>query len=60
MVGLLNAGVVANCQTTQFLMLHGLNSIDVTDKVQTPNKVQTVGDKVQHTVSEYLQGAPCR
>lgn len=27
-VGLLNEGVVANCQTTQFLMLHGPTSID--------------------------------
>ena len=32
---------------------------DVTDKVQTPNKVQTVADKVQ-IVSAHLQGAPCR
>ena len=35
------------------------NIVDVTDKVQTPHKVQTVGDKV-HTVSDHLQGAPCR
>ena len=31
----------------------------VTDKVQTPNKVQTVADKV-HLVSTRLQDAPCQ
>jgi hypothetical protein len=31
---------------------------DVTDKVQTPDKVQTVADKVQ-IVSAHLQCAPC-
>ena len=51
-----------NCQVDSIgcWYLTGISlGANVTDKVQTPNKVQTVGDKV-HTVSEYLQGAPCR
>jgi hypothetical protein len=32
--------------------------VNVTNTVQTPNKVQTVTDKVQ-IVSRHLQGAPC-
>jgi hypothetical protein len=32
--------------------------VNVNDKVQTPNKVQIVFDKVQQSSSSYLQGAP--